>query len=184
MGLPRWLSAKESAYQCRRHRVWSLGREDSPGGKNGSPLQYSCLENSHGQRRFVGYSPMGLQRVGRNWSRMHPKSLQMVTAAMKLKDAYSLEGKLWPTEIAYSKAEILLCQQRSVSQGYGFSCGHVWMRELVCEESWARKNWCFCTVVLEKTLESPLDCKEIHQSILKEISPGCSLEGMMLKLKL
>ena len=39
-------------------------------------------------------------------------------------------------------------------------------------------------MVLEKTLESPLDCKEINQSILKEISPGCSLEGMMLKLKL
>ena len=39
-------------------------------------------------------------------------------------------------------------------------------------------------MVLEKTLESPLDCKEIHQSILKEISPGSSLEGMMLKLKL
>jgi len=43
-----------------------------------------------------------------------PKSLQMVTAAMKLKDAYSLEGKLWPTWIAYSKAETLLCQQRFV----------------------------------------------------------------------
>ena len=43
-----------------------------------------------------------------------PKSLQMVTAAMKLKDAYSLEGKLWPTWIAYSKAETSLCQQRSV----------------------------------------------------------------------
>ena len=43
-----------------------------------------------------------------------PKSLQMVTAAVKLKDAYSLEGKLGPTEIAYSKAETLLCQQRSV----------------------------------------------------------------------
>ena len=39
-------------------------------------------------------------------------------------------------------------------------------------------------MVLEKTLESPLDCKEINQSILKEISPGCSLEGLMLKLKL
>ena len=44
-----------------------------------------------------------------------PKSLQMVIAAMKLKDACSLEGKLWPTYIAYSKAETLLCQQRSVS---------------------------------------------------------------------
>ena len=47
------------------------------------------------------------------------------------------------------------------SQGYGFSSGHIWMWELDCEESWAPKNWCFWTVVLEKTLESPLDCKEI-----------------------
>ena len=58
------------------------------------------------------------------------------------------------------------------------------MWELDCEESWVLKNWCFWTVVLEKTLESPLDCKEIQPSILKEISPGISLEGMMLKLKL
>ena len=48
------------------------------------------------------------------------------------------------------------------SQGYGFSSDHVWMRELDCEESWAPKNWCFWTVVLEKTLVSPLDCKEIQ----------------------
>ena len=48
------------------------------------------------------------------------------------------------------------------SQGYGFSSGCVWMWELDCEESWAPKNWCFWTVVLEKTLESPLDCKEIQ----------------------
>ena len=47
------------------------------------------------------------------------------------------------------------------SQGYGFSSGHVWVWELDCEESWVLKNWCFWTVVLEKTLESPLDCKEI-----------------------
>ena len=43
-----------------------------------------------------------------------------------------------------------------------FSSSHVWMWELECKESWASKNWCFCTVVLEKTLESPLDCKEIQ----------------------
>ena len=48
------------------------------------------------------------------------------------------------------------------SQGYGFSCGHVWMWELDYKESWALKNWCFWTVELEKTLESPLDCKEIQ----------------------
>ena len=66
------------------------------------------------------------------------------------------------------------------SQGYGFSTGHIWMWELDCEESWAPKNWCFWTVVLEKTLESPWS----NQSILKEISPEYSLEGLMLKLKL
>ena len=48
------------------------------------------------------------------------------------------------------------------SQGYGFSSSHVWMWELDCEESWVTKNWCFWTVVLEKTLESLLDCKEIQ----------------------
>ena len=48
------------------------------------------------------------------------------------------------------------------SQGYGASSGHVWMWELDCEESWVSKNWCIWTVVFEKTLESPLDCKEIR----------------------
>ena len=55
------------------------------------------------------------------------------------------------------------------------------MWELNCEESWVPKNWCFWTMVLEKTLESPLDSQE--SLILKEISPECSLEGLMLKLK-
>ena len=50
----------------------------------------------------------------------------------------------------------------SSSQGYGFSSSHVWMWELNYKESWAPKNWCFWTVVLEKTLECPLDCKEIQ----------------------
>ena len=48
------------------------------------------------------------------------------------------------------------------SQGNGFSSSHVWMWELDYKESWVPKNWCFWTVVLEKTLESPLDCKEIQ----------------------
>ena len=47
------------------------------------------------------------------------------------------------------------------SLGYGFSSSHVWMWELDYKESWVQKSWCFWTVVLEKTLESPLDCKEI-----------------------
>ena len=58
------------------------------------------------------------------------------------------------------------------------------MRELDCEESWAPKNWCFWTVVLEKRLlRVPWTARRSNQSILK-ISPGCSLEGLMLKLKL
>ena len=48
------------------------------------------------------------------------------------------------------------------SQSYGFTTNHVWMWELDYKESWVLKNWCFWTVVLEKTLESPLDCKEIQ----------------------
>ena len=48
------------------------------------------------------------------------------------------------------------------SQGYCFSCCHVWMWKLDCEEGWVPKNWCFWTVVLEKTFESPMDCKEIQ----------------------
>ena len=58
------------------------------------------------------------------------------------------------------------------------------MWELDYKDDWVLKNWCFWTVVLEKTLESPLDYKESKQSILKEMSPECSLEGLMLKLKL
>ena len=58
------------------------------------------------------------------------------------------------------------------------------MWELDHREDWARKNWCFWTVVLEKTLESPLDCKEIKPVNPKQINPEYSLEGLMLKLKL
>ena len=60
----------------------------------------------------------------------------------------------------------------------------IWTWELDYKESWVPKNWRFSTVVLEKTLASPLACKEIQPVHSKEISPGCSLEGMMLKLKL
>ena len=69
------------------------------------------------------------------------------------------------------------------SQSYGFPSSHVLMWELDYKESLAPKNWCFWTVVL-KSLESPWTAKRSNQSILKEISPGCSLEGLMLKLKL
>ena len=70
------------------------------------------------------------------------------------------------------------------SQSYGFSSSHVWMWGLDYKESWALKNWCFWTMGLEKTLESPLDCKEIQPVNLKEIGPEYSLEWLMLNLKL
>ena len=70
------------------------------------------------------------------------------------------------------------------NQGYCFSSSLVWMWELDYKESWMPKNWCFWTVVLEKTLESTRTARRSNQSILKEISPGCSLEVLRLKLKL
>ena len=69
-------------------------------------------------------------------------------------------------------------------QSYGFSSSHVWIWELDHKESWAPKNWCFEIVVLDKTLESPLGPRRSSQSIIKEISPWYSLEGLMLKMNL
>ena len=90
-----------------------------------------------------------------------PKSLQVVTAAMKLKDT--------PWKESYDQSRQHIKKQRHYiankgpsRQGYGFSSGYIWMWELDYKESWAPNNWCFWTVVLEKTLESPLDCKEIQ----------------------
>ena len=70
------------------------------------------------------------------------------------------------------------------SQSYGFSSSHVWMWQLDHQEGWVLKNWCFWTVVLEKTLESPLDCKKIQPVHPKGDQSEYSLEGLMLKLKL
>ena len=88
--------------------------------------------------------------------------LKDVWSYMKLKDVWSLEEKLWPTYIAYGKAETFFANKGLSSQSYGFSSSRVWMWELDCKENWTPKNWCFWTVVLEKTLEGPLDCKEIQ----------------------
>ena len=106
--------------------------------------------------------------MGKQWKQCQtlffwaPKSLQMVIAAMKLKDACSLEGKLWPPRQHIKKQRHYFANKDLSSQGYGFSSSHVWMWELDYIESWAPKNWCCWTVVSEKTLESPLDCKEIQ----------------------
>ena len=87
----------------------------------------------------------------------------MVTEAMKLKDACSLI-KIYDKPRQHIKKQRLYFANKGPSnQSYGFSSNHVWMWELGHKESWVLKNWCFWTVVLEKTLESPLDCKEIQQ---------------------
>ena len=70
------------------------------------------------------------------------------------------------------------------SQSYGFSSGRIWMWELGCEESWTPKNWCFELWCWRRFLRVPCTARRSNQSILKEISPECSLEGLMLKLKL
>ena len=106
--------------------------------------------------------------MGKHWKQWltlffwAPKSLQMVIATMKLKDTYSLEGKLYQPRLHIENQRHYFANKGPSSQGYGFSSGHVLMWELDYKESWVPKNWCFWTVVLEKTLESPLDCKEVQ----------------------
>ena len=65
-------------------------------------------------------------------------------------------------ESIFKSRDITLPTKVHLSQGYGFSCGRVWIWELDCEEGWALKYWFFWSVVLEKTLESPLDCKKFQ----------------------
>ena len=91
-----------------------------------------------------------------------PKSLQMVTAAIKLKDAYCLKESYDKPRQHIKKQRHYFANKGPSGQDCGFSSGHVWMWELDYKESWAPENWCFWSVVLEKTLESPLDCKEIQ----------------------
>ena len=91
----------------------------------------------------------------------------MVTAAMKIKDSCSLEEKLWPPRQHIKKQRHYFANKGPSSQNYGFSSSHVWMWELDYKENWAPKNWCFSTVVMEKTLGSSLDCKEIQPVHLK-----------------
>ena len=109
-------------------------------------------------------------QIGKKWKQWQiwaPKSLQTMTAAMELKDA--------PWKKSYDKPKEHIKTQRHhfankgpCSQSYGFSSSHVWMWELDHKESWESKSWCFQIVVLGKTLEGPLDCKEIKPVNPKE----------------
>ena len=83
-----------------------------------------------------------------------------MTVAIKLKDAWKKSYDQPRQHI--KKQRHYFANKGLSSQGYGFSSGCVWMWELNYKGSWAPKNWCFWTVMLEKTLERPLDCKEIQ----------------------
>ena len=175
-GLPRWLSGNKSSCQCRRCGFNSWVRKIPGGGCN--PLQYSCLENPMDrQARWAS-----VHRITKNsdmtWA---PKSL--VIEAMKLKDTCSLEKKTNLDSILKSR-DITLQTKVHLVKAMVFPvimCG--------CE-SWTLKKaerrridaselWCW-----RRLLRVPWTARRSNQSILKEISSGCSLEGLMLKLKL
>ena len=138
--------------------------------------------------------------MGKQWKQCQtffswaPKSLLMVTAAMKLKDAWKKSydlgrKKLWKKSYDQPRQHIekekhYFANKGPFSQSYDFSSSHVWLWELDYKESWTPNNWCFWAVVLEKTLESPLDSKEIKPVNPKGNSPKYSLEGLMLMLNL
>ena len=87
------------------------------------------------------------------------KKLELELPSVQFSSVQSL-SRVWL--FATPKQRHYFVNKGPSSQGYGFSSGHVWMWKLDCEESWVPKNWCFWSVVLEKTLESPLDYKEIQ----------------------
>ena len=89
------------------------------------------------------------------------KSLHMVTIDHEIKRCLLLERKAMTNLDSILKSKDIT-DKGPPSQSYGFSSSHIWIWEVDHKESWALKNWCFWTVVLEKTLESPLDCKQIQ----------------------
>ena len=117
------------------------------------------------------------------WVGGAPKSLQMVNAAMKLRHLFLGIKAMTNLDSILKSRDITLPTKVYIVKAMVFpavmdGC------ELDHKESWALKNWCFWTVVLEKTLESPLDCKEIQPVHSEEISPECPSEGLMLKQNL
>ena len=128
------------------------------------------------------------QMMGKQWKQSDtlffqaPKSHQMVTAATKLKDTWSLQENLYQPRQHIKKQRHYFANKGPSSQSHSFPSSHVWMWELNYKESWAPKNWYFWSVVLEKILESPLDCKESQPVHPKGNQPWI-LEELMLKLK-
>ena len=127
--------------------------------------------------------------MGKQWKQWEtlfwgaPKSLQMVTVDMKLRRL--LLGRSYDQSRQHIKKQRrYFANKGPSSQSYGFSSSHVWMWELDCEESWVLKNWSFELWGWRRLLRVSWTARRSNQSILKEIIPEYSLEGLMLKLKL
>ena len=103
---------------------------------------------------------------------------------MKLKDACSLEEKLWQPRQHIKKQRHYFVNKGLSSQSYGFSSSHVCMWEMDYEERWVLNNWCSELWCWTRFLRVPWTARSSNRSILKEISPEYSLEGLMLKQKL
>ena len=107
-----------------------------------------------------------------------------ITAAIKVKDACSLEENYDQPRQHIKRQRHCFGNKCLSSQGYGFSNSHVWIWELDYKESRVPKNWCFWTVMLVRFLRVPWTVRRSNQTTLKDISPGYSLEGLILRLKL
>ena len=141
-------------------RKWRGTKEPLDEGERGE--WKSCLKIQHSKNEDHGirsyhfmanrWGKSGKCQISFSWAL---KSTWTVTAVTKLKDTCSLEEKLLKSR------DITLLTKIHVVKAIIFSSSHMWMWELDPKEDWAPKNWCFQTVVLEKTLESPLDSREI-----------------------
>ena len=129
-----WLKAQHS--ENEDHGIWSHHFVENRWGNSGNSVRLYFL---------------GLQNHWRWW--LQPWNKKTLTPWKESYDQPKQQVK---------KQRHYIVNKGPSSQGYGFSSSHVWMWELDYKESWALKNWCFWTVVLEKTLESSLDCKEIQ----------------------
>ena len=128
-----------------------------------------------------------MQKQCKQWQTLFswaPKSLQMVIAAMKLKDACSLGVKLWPRTQHIKKQRHYFANKGLSSQSYGFSSHLVWIDIWTIKKTERQRIDAFELLCWRILLRFPWTARRSNQSILKEISPEYSLEGLMLKLKL
>ena len=156
-GFPSGLVDKELTCHCRRckrHRLdpW-VGK--SPWRRAWQPTPVFLAGESPWREEPGRLQSTGSQGVGNNWSDLH-------TVEYKQNILTLWEKSYDQPRQHIKKQRCYFANKHASSQGCGFSSNHVWMWELDYKESWAPKDWCFWTVVLEKTLESPLDCKEIQ----------------------